>query len=170
VADDEKTVQNTKCERWDGEEVQRRNGLAMISEERQPSLHRIGISRGSPDPSRDSPFREIESQFKQFPVNARCSPARILGSHSENQVANFLRNVFPPTRSSHHRDSAPIERKSSPMPPNHSLWANDNEGLLPTRPKPVRENPEEPIEHVQPGPRVFALENGELLPENEIFQ
>jgi hypothetical protein len=56
------------------------------------------------------------------------------------------------------------------MPPNHSLWADDNEGLLPTRPKPVRENPEEPIEHVQPGPRVFALENGELLPENEIFE
>jgi hypothetical protein len=41
VADDEKAVQNTKRERWDGEEVHRRNGLAMVSEERQPSLPRI---------------------------------------------------------------------------------------------------------------------------------
>ena len=38
VADDEKSVQNTKRERWDGEEIHRRNGLAMVSEERQPSL------------------------------------------------------------------------------------------------------------------------------------
>ena len=38
VADDEKAIQDTERERWDGEEVHRRNGLAMVSEERQPSL------------------------------------------------------------------------------------------------------------------------------------
>jgi len=36
VADDEKAVQNTKRERWDSEKVHRSNGLAMVSEERQP--------------------------------------------------------------------------------------------------------------------------------------
>jgi hypothetical protein len=36
VADDKKGVQNTKRERWDSEEVHRRNGLAMVSEERVP--------------------------------------------------------------------------------------------------------------------------------------
>jgi hypothetical protein len=49
VDDDEKAVQNTKRERWDGEEIHRRNGLAMVPEEGQPSLHRIWTSRGSPD-------------------------------------------------------------------------------------------------------------------------
>src|SRR6266436_7000558 len=44
VADDEKTVQNTKRELWDGEEIHCSNGLAMVSEERQPSLHGIWIS------------------------------------------------------------------------------------------------------------------------------
>src|SRR5664279_4497381 len=34
VADHEKAVKNTKRERWDGEEVHRRNGLAMVSQER----------------------------------------------------------------------------------------------------------------------------------------
>jgi len=34
VPDNEKAVQNTKRERWDGEEVHRSNGLAMVSEER----------------------------------------------------------------------------------------------------------------------------------------
>jgi len=36
VADEEKAVQNTKRERWDGEKVHCGNGLAMVSEERQP--------------------------------------------------------------------------------------------------------------------------------------
>jgi hypothetical protein len=70
-ADDEKAVQNTNRERWDGEEVHRSNGLAMVSEERQQSLHGIWISRNSPDPSRDTPFRNIETLLEQFVVNAR---------------------------------------------------------------------------------------------------
>ena len=40
VADDEKAVQNTKRERWDGEKVHRGNGHAVVSEERQPLLER----------------------------------------------------------------------------------------------------------------------------------
>jgi len=51
VCDDEKAVQNIKRARCDGEGVHRSNCLAMLSQERQPSLHRICISRGSPDPS-----------------------------------------------------------------------------------------------------------------------
>src|SRR5436853_6722909 len=68
VADDEKAVQNTKSERWDGEKVHRSNGLAMVSEERQPSLHRIWISRGSPDPSRDTPFgiARFQASFQEY--------------------------------------------------------------------------------------------------------
>ena len=77
VADNEKAVQNTKREHWDGEEVHRSNGLTMVSEERQPSFHRIWISRGSPDPSRDTPFRDIETQLEQFAVNTRLCCAKI---------------------------------------------------------------------------------------------
>jgi hypothetical protein len=51
VAYDEKAIQNTKRERWDGKEIHRSNGLAMIPEKRQPSPRRIWISRGSPNPS-----------------------------------------------------------------------------------------------------------------------
>jgi hypothetical protein len=67
VADEEKAVQHTKRERWDGEKVHRRNGLAMVSEERQPWLDGIGISGGSPHPSRDTPFREIETSLRSSP-------------------------------------------------------------------------------------------------------
>jgi len=94
VTDNEKAVQNTERQRWDGEEVHRRNGLAMVSEERQPSFHGIWISRGSPDPSRDTPFRDVETQFEQFAVNARCSPGRILGNHTEDQGANLFADTL----------------------------------------------------------------------------
>jgi hypothetical protein len=95
VADDEKAVQNTKRERWDGEKVHRSNGLAMVSEERQPSLHRVWISRGSPDPSRDTPFREIETQLEQFAMNTRRSPGWILSNHTEDQGANLFADPLP---------------------------------------------------------------------------
>src|SRR5260370_10995353 len=95
VADDEKAVQNTKSKRWDGEKVHRSNGLAMVSEERQPSLHRVWISRGSPDPSRDTPFREIETQLEQFAMNAPRSPRWILCNHTEDQGANLFADTLP---------------------------------------------------------------------------
>jgi hypothetical protein len=44
VPDDEKAVQNPKGERWDGEKVHRRDGLAMVSEERQlPDFRQKGV-------------------------------------------------------------------------------------------------------------------------------
>ncbi len=95
VTGDEEAVQNTKREGWDGEEVHRSNGLAMVSEERQPSFHRIWVCWGSPDPSRDTPFRDIETELEQFAVNARCSSGRILGNDTEDQGANLSANALP---------------------------------------------------------------------------
>lgn len=100
VADDEKAVQNTKRERWDGEKVHRRNGLAMVSEERQPSLHGIWISRSSPDPSRDTAFRDVKTQLEQLAVNARRSPGRILGNDTKDQGANLFADTLPSSDSS----------------------------------------------------------------------
>src|SRR5215469_4087064 len=94
VADDKKAVQNTKRERWDGEKVHRSNGLAMVSEERQPLLDGICISRGSPDPSRDTPFRDLETQLEQFAVNARRSPRGVLCRHTEDQRPNLFADTL----------------------------------------------------------------------------
>src|ERR1700730_16460075 len=116
VAKDEKAVQDTESERWDGEKVHRCNGLAMVSEERQPSLHRVWISRGSPDPSRDTPFREIETQLEQFAVNARRSPGWILSNHTEDQGANLFADTLPSSYLADSGDPRPIQTKSRSMP------------------------------------------------------
>src|SRR5260370_4690739 len=135
VADDEKAVQNTKRERWDGEEVHRRNGLAMVSEERQPSFHGIWISWGSPDPSRDTPFRDIETQLEQFAVNARCSPGRILGNHTKDQDANLFADTLPSSFLSDSGDPCPIQAKPRPMPVHDGSGSDHNERLPPPRPE-----------------------------------
>ncbi len=130
VADDEKAIQNTKRERWDGEKVHRSNGLTMVSEEHQPSLHRVWISRGSPDPSRDTPFREIESHLEQFAVNTRCSPGRILGNHAEDQGANLFADTLPSSCLSDSGDPRPIQTKSRSMPVYDVLGVTKTRGCL----------------------------------------
>jgi hypothetical protein len=116
VADDEEAVENTQRERWDSEEVHRGDGLAMVSEEGQPSLHRIWISRGSPDPSRNAPFRDIETQLEQFAVNAWRSPDWILVNHTRDQGANLFADTLPSSYLSDSRDPCPIQTKPRSMP------------------------------------------------------
>src|SRR5438094_9493936 len=104
-----KQYSTPKSERWDGEKVHRSNSLAMVAEDRQPSLHWVRISRGSADPSRDTPFREIETQLEKFAVNARRSPGRILGNHTENQGADLFADTLPSPYLADFGDPRPIQ-------------------------------------------------------------
>ena len=56
------------------------------------------------------------------------------------------------------------------MPPNHSLRADDDEGLFPTRPKSARENSEQFIEQVESRSRMPALEDSKLLAKQMAFE
>src|ERR1700680_263767 len=106
----------------------------MIPEESEPALRRIWISRGSPNPSRDTPFREIETQLDQFAVNARRSPGRILGRHTEDQGAHLLADVLTSNLSGS-RDPCPIQTKPSPMPAHDGSRSDLDERLRPPGPE-----------------------------------
>src|SRR4029077_19324974 len=146
VADDEKAVQNTKRERWDGEEIHCRNGLTMVSEERQPSLHGIWNSRSSPDASRDTPFRELETQLEKFAVNARCSPGRILGNHTENQGAHLFADTLPSPYLADTGDPRPIQTKPRAMPVHDGSRSDQDERLGPPGPERSQRNPEQLVQ------------------------
>src|SRR5260370_27204770 len=83
----------------------------MVSEERQPSLRGIWISRRSPDPPRDAPFREIKTQLEQLAVNTRCSPGRILGNHPEDQGPDLFADTLPSSYLADSGDPRPIQTK-----------------------------------------------------------
>jgi hypothetical protein len=170
VADDEKAVQNTKRERWDGEEIHRRNGLAMISEERQPSLRGIWISRSSLDPPRDTPFREIETQLDQLAVNARCSPGRILGNHTEDQGPDLFADTLPSSYLADSGDPRPIQTKSRPMPVHDSSRSDQDERLGPPRPERSQRNPEQLVLGRQSTARLLRVQSQQLPTESQVFE
>ena len=111
----------------------RRNGLAMVAEKRQPSLHRMWIFPSSADPSRDTPFRDIETELEQFTMNARCSPSRILGNHTEDQGAKLF-DTLPSAHLFESRDPGPIQTKPLPMPVHDGSRSDQDEGLPPPGP------------------------------------
>jgi hypothetical protein len=169
-SDDEKAVQNTKREGWDGEKVHRSNGLAMVSEERQPSLHRMWISRGSPDPSRNTPFQDIETQFEQFAVNARRSPCRILNHHTEDQGANLFADTLPSFYLSNSGDPRPIQTKPRPMPVHDGSRSDQDERLPPPGPERSQGNPEQLVQSSQSTARSFGVESQQLPTESQVFE
>src|ERR1700682_2236829 len=170
VADDEKAVQNTKSERWDDEKVHRSNGLAMVSEERQPSLHRVWISRGSPDPSRDTPFREIETQLEQFAVNARRSPGWILSNHTEDQGANLLADTLRSSYLADSGDSRPIQTKSGSMPVHDGSRSDQDERLPPPGPAHSQRNPKQFVQDSQSTARSLRVQSQQLPTESQVFE
>src|SRR5260370_1875903 len=170
VADDEKAVQNTKRERWDGEELQRRNGLAMVAEERQPALRGIGISRSSPDPPRDAPFREIETQLEQLAVNARCSPGRILGNHPEDQGPDLFADTLPSSYLADSGDPRPIQTKPSSMPVHDGSMMDQDERLGPPGPERSQRNPEQLVQGSQSTARLLRVQGQQLPTDSQVLE
>ena len=170
VADNEKTVQHTKRERWDGEEVHRSNGLTMVSEERQPSFHRIWISRGSPDPSRDTPFRDIETQLEQFAVNTQCSPGRILVNHTEDQGVNLFADTLPSSYLSDSGDPCPIQTKPRSMPVHDGSRSDQDERPGPPGPQRSQRNPEQFVQGSQSMARSLRVQSQQLPTKSQVFE
>jgi hypothetical protein len=56
------------------------------------------------------------------------------------------------------------------MPADDSLRIDEHERLLPSTPETAGEYPEDLVNRFHPGFGMLALQHGQLLPENEIFQ
>ena len=132
MADDEEAVEYSESDSWDREEIHRRNRFSVISQEGEPALGALRISRRSLHPSRDRSFGNVEPEHQELSVDARCTPSRILSDHTEDQISNLSRDSPPSDCLAYPGDRSPIERKSSTMPPNHCFRTDDDEDLFPT--------------------------------------
>ena len=65
---------------------------------------------------------------------------------------------------------SPIPTEACAVPPDHSVWLDNDQHVFPLRPKTAEQNPEDPVMHSQPGFRMFSFENGDLLSESEVLQ
>jgi hypothetical protein len=98
----------------------------------KPTLGRLRFSRRSFHPSRNRSFRDVEAEHKQFAMNARCSPCRVLRHHAEDQLPNFFCGLSSSYLPPDSRDQPPIHLKTGAVPTDHRLGRNHDESLFPT--------------------------------------
>src|SRR5271157_2774446 len=149
VADDEETVQNFEGQSRHGEEIHRSDCFAVVAKKCQPAPGWIRIAIRALHPARDRSFRDIETQFEQFPVDARRPPSWVFRDHAKNQIAKFLGQWFSSANTPSSRKPAPIQPKPSPMPANHGLRGDKYQRSLPASPKFSQNDPEQPVDGTQ---------------------
>ena len=131
-----------ESERRHGEEIHRGNGFTMIVQKRRPSLCRLGIPRGFPHPALHGSFRNVEAKHLQLAVNARRSPGRVLGDHTEDKLSQFPADTSSSNAGPMPGDPGPVQLKPCPMPANNGLGLDKDQCPRPFQPKPPQDQPE----------------------------
>ena len=170
MANEKEAVKHAERERRDREEIHRRDGLAVIAKKRQPAFGGFWAPGCSSHPAGDGRLRYLEAQHEDFAVDARCTPSWILRYHLEDQVTDLFGDSTTTADSfSHSAEHGPIQFEPGLMPTHHCLWEDQNERFFPGSPETARHDPEEFIERAQPGSRVLAFQDGELLAQGEVL-
>ena len=76
--DNEETVQNSKGDCWNGEEIHGRNDFAVVSQESGPAFASVVARRPAPEIAGDRALGDIETEFEELAVDSRCAPGGIL--------------------------------------------------------------------------------------------
>jgi hypothetical protein len=93
MAENKKCKELLKRNRRNHEQINRRNPLPMIVEERLPSLQWPTPPRYHVDGNRGLSDRDAE--FEQFAVDLGSAPQRVLKTHSSDQVAHLSGDPRP---------------------------------------------------------------------------
>ena len=170
MCNDEEAIEDSEGERRHGEEVHRRNRLAMVVQECHPPLCRFGISGSPLHPTQDSALRNIEAEHFEFSVNAGRTPGRIFGNHAEDELAQFLGNAFSSCTDATPREPRPIQLEPRPVPANNGLRLNKDQCPLPSRPQSPQDYPEQFVWSGKSRLGVPVIQDAELLTQRQVFQ
>ena len=103
-------------------------------------------------------------------MDPRCSPGGVLNDHPKDQLADLLRRPSSSNLRPNSGDQPPVHTKTSPVPADDGFGRDDDEGLLPSRPDPPSDYPEELIEEVEARARMSTLQPDELLTQSKILE
>jgi len=95
VTYDEEAVEHAECDRWGGEEIHGRNGFPMVSKENQPAPGSVRIPRRPFHPTGNGSLGKIKAEHEELAMDVRGAPSWVLNDHLEDQLADFLRRLFP---------------------------------------------------------------------------
>src|ERR1700687_6087068 len=125
VANNDKTIQNSQCDRRQDKEVDRRDAVDVIAEKRPPALRRW--PRGAAHVPSDRRLGDLEAGLKPLTMNTRCAPKCVRTAHLANeraQLSRDLRSANPVAGS-----PAPVRPKPSTVPANDGLRPDDRNHL-----------------------------------------
>jgi hypothetical protein len=147
-----------------------RGGFPVVSQKRKPTLGPVRISRRSFHPTGDGSLGKFKTEHAEFPMDPRRSPRGVLNDHPEDQFPNLLRRPSPSNLPPDSGDQPPVHTKTSSVPAGDGFWRDEDEGLLPSRPDPPSDDPEELIEKPETRARMSTLHRDELLTQSEILE
>jgi hypothetical protein len=101
-----------------------------------------------------------------MPVFPRCAYRKL--HPAVPPVAAGLLSVRPPVPSLPTLPS-PVEPEALPVPLDHGLGLDENQGGSPSLPEPGQPDPEDPVPSAKARPFARSLEDRKLLPQREIL-
>ena len=139
------------------------DSFLVVAKKGNPALGRVRVPLGPLHPARDRSFGNIEAEHEEFAVDARSSPGRVLGHHLEDQIANFLRYGSSSEALPDFGDQHPVPTETGAVPPDHGFGCDNQECLLPAGPAAANDQPEEPVEQLEPWAWMTAFHHRKLL-------
>jgi hypothetical protein len=164
------TIEHAKSDRGKGEEIHAGKGFAMVAKKTDPSPGGFRISGRSLYPARDGSLGQVKAEHKQFAVNARSAPSRILRNHLEDEISDLLRNRLSAHSLPRPGDQTPVQAKASSVPANYGLGSDEDERFVPAGPEPPSSDPEKLVQGAESRSEMASRQHHELLPKGEIFQ
>ena len=113
---------------------------------------------------------DIDTKLEQLPVDAGCTPNRILPAHPADQISDLARNDGS-SRLAMPDLPGPEKAEASTMPDKDRLGLNDGQRRAPVAPDAGQTDPQQAVRWGQL--RAFsrgALENADLVAQSQVLQ
>ena len=163
MADEKEAVKQAEGDRGNGEEIHRSDSFLVVAKKGFLALGKVWVPLGPVHPARDGSFGSIEAEHEEFAVDARSSPGRVVGHHLEDQIANFLGYGSSSEGLPDLGDQHPVPMETSAVPADHGFGCDNQECLFPAGPAAASDQPEEPVEELEPRAWMTAFQHRKLL-------
>ena len=167
VRENHEDEQHLEHYRGHGEEVHGDEGLDVIGQEGAPSL-RWGLPKAHQVLGHRR-LRDLDAQLLEFPVHPRRTPEGVGVSHRADERSD-LRGDGRAAGTSSPALPGPIQLEARPLPADDGGGLDDGDGIGPAAPQAGQQDPEQPVGGSQAWTRRGALEDGQLVPQCEIFE
>src|SRR6266511_3685588 len=120
VAQDQKREQSLKGQGRNHKQINGRDRLRVVPQERLPALRRRPTLHHV---FRDRRLGDLKAEHQQLAMNPRCSPPRVFLAHPSDEIAQLSIDFWPPFPLP--RFPAPERYEARTMPPKDGLRLND---------------------------------------------